>query len=194
MIPAFNHSHVLPPFEGDRLNSAQSSPYKATVDELVRRFATSPERSSILDGLFRYRAELRKHGFVKGFQWLDGSFVEDVETRDGRPPGDIDLVTFAYPPEGSSNAEIGHLFATVDLFNRERCKENYRCDTTIVNLTTSPEWLVTQSRFWYGLYSHRRGDALWKGMLELPLDCDDATAQSVLSQLLHQGDLDAGST
>jgi hypothetical protein len=61
----------------------------------------------------------------------------------------------------------------------------------IVNLSTAPEWLVTQTRYWYGLFSHRRADALWKGMLQLPLDSDDELARTALATL--QGDTDARS-
>jgi len=194
VIPPFNHSHVLPPFEGERLISAHSSPYLVGSSQLVQRFAISGERRVILDGLLRYRAQLRHLGFLRGFQWLDGSFVEDVEAREGRAPGDIDLVTFAHPLTGMSNDDIKAMMASrPDVFVHERCKERFHCDTSLVNLTTSPEWLVTQTRYWYGLYSHRRGDALWKGLLQLPLDSDDDVARAMLDLLMSQGDHDAGS-
>jgi hypothetical protein len=185
VIPAFNHSHVLPPFEGERLTRAHSSPYLVATSELVQRFANSAPRSVILDGLLRYRADLRSLGFVSGFQWLDGSFVEDVEAREDRAPKDIDLVTFAYAPAGMSKPQINQMMAgRPHLFDRDACKTGFLCDTFLVNLTTSPESLVTQTRYWYGLYSHRRGDALWKGMLQLPLDSDDAAARAMLDPLM----------
>ncbi len=194
MIPNFNHSYVLPPFEGERMTSAHSSPYPVSASELVQRFATSAPRCVILDGLLRYRTELRSLGFVQGFQWLDGSFVEDVESREDRAPKDIDVVTFAHRPVGMNDQQVKAMLTTrTDLFVQERCKEGFHCDTNLVNLTTSPEWLVTQTRYWYGLYSHRRGDALWKGMLQLPLDSDDVAARTMLDPLMPQGDDDAGS-
>ena len=195
VIPAFNHSHVLPPFEGERTTSANSSPYLVEASELVQRFATSTERCVILDGLLRYRAELRALGFVQGFQWLDGSFTENIEARENRPPKDVDLVTFSHRPAGMNDAAIqSTLAARPDLFDQERCKHQFHCDTNIVSLSARPEWLVTQTRYWYGLYSHRRGDALWKGMLQLPLDSDDTVARSILDRLLTRGDADAGPT
>jgi hypothetical protein len=194
VIPAFNHSHVLPPFEGERMNTAHSSPYVVTASELVQHFTRSAARCLIIDGLMHYRAELRNLGFLQGFQWLDGSFVEDVEARESRAPNDIDVVTFARPPAGMSTGDIRQMMATrPDLFDQDRCKQGFHCDTTLVNLTTSPEWLVTQTRYWYGLYSHRRGDALWKGMLQLPLESDDVAAQAMLDALLPQGDPHVGS-
>jgi hypothetical protein len=192
VIPAFTRFHVLPPFEGERIASAHSSPYPVTCGELVRRFASGAERCAILDGLLRYRSELRGLGFAHGFQWLDGSFVEDVETLEKRPPRDIDVVTFAYPPPGLSQEQTRNLLRQrPDLFDQARCKQDFRCDVNIVNLSTAPEWLVTQTRYWYGLFSHRRADALWKGMLQLPLDSDDELARTALATL--QGDTDARS-
>jgi hypothetical protein len=192
VIPAFNHSHVLPPFEGERMTSPHSSPYPVSASELVQRFAISAPRCVILDGLLRYRAELRSLGFVQGFQWLDGSFVEDVEAREQRAPNDIDVVTFAHAPIAMNKTQINQMMASrPDLFDQERCKEGFHCDTNLVNLTTSPEWLVTQARYWYGLYSHRR-DGLWKGMLQLPLDSDDVAARAILDLLMPQGEPDAG--
>ncbi|NUP86357.1 MAG: hypothetical protein HUU30_11475 [Burkholderiaceae bacterium] len=157
--------------------------------------AGSRERCAILAGLFRYRAALRALGFTRGFQWLDGSFVEDVEAREDRPPNDIDVVTFAHPPDGMLKEQVQQLLDDhPDLFDHDRCKAGFHCDTSIVNLTTSPEWLVTQTRYWYGLFSHRRGDALWKGMLQLPLESDDETATALLDARLNPGSEDAGAT
>lgn len=193
MIPAYNHSHVLPPFEGERLTHAHSSPYLVSTSELVQRFATSAPRSVILDGLLRYRSELRSLGFLNGFQWLDGSFVEDVEAREDRAPKDIDLVTFAHAPARMGKPQIIQMMASrPDLFDRDACKAGFLCDTFLVNLTSSPESLVTQTRYWYGLYSHRRGDALWKGLLQLPLDSDDLAARAMLDPLMPQGEAHAG--
>ena len=195
MIPAFNHSYVLPPFEGEHLTRARSSPYEVTATELTHRFAASARRRLILDGLLRYRGELRSLGFVRGFQWLDGSFVEDVEAREDRAPNDVDLVTFAHPPAGMTHAQINEMLSTrSDLFDRERCKKGFLCDAFLVNLTRSPERLVDDARYWYGLYSHRRGDALWKGLLQLPLDSDDDAARLMLDPLLNVGGSDAGTT
>lgn len=177
------------------MNSAHSSPYLVTSSELVQRFASSRQRCIVLDGLLRYRSELRGLGFVQGFQWLDGSFVEDVEARENRPPNDIDVVTFAHGPAGMSAPHIKQMLgARPEIFEHERCKREFHCDTSIVNLSTAPEWLVLQTRYWYGLYSHRRGDALWKGMLQLPLNSDDDAARALIDPLMHQGEPDAGST
>jgi hypothetical protein len=68
--------------------------------EVAQRFAGLPGRRHLVEGLLRYRADLAKLGFVRGFQWLDGSFAEDVEANEQRTPNDIDVVTFAHSPAG----------------------------------------------------------------------------------------------
>ena len=175
------------------MSSATVSPYVVSMSELVRRFATGAARRCILDGLLRYRGELRTLGFIEGFQWLDGSFVEDVESRESRAPNDIDVVTFARPPlHTTTRVQVQQLLdARPALFDRDSCKQGFHCDTTLVNLSTSPEWLVKQTRYWYGLYSHRRGDAVWKGMLEAPLVSDDALARDLLDAMSVERDSDA---
>jgi hypothetical protein len=67
------------------------------MSEVVLRYGVTAERAAILTGLLDYRAALRNVGIMDGFQWLDGSFVEDVEAIRSRPPSDIDVVTFAHP-------------------------------------------------------------------------------------------------
>ncbi len=62
------------------------------------RFSTSSARCKILEGLLDYRQAMHRIGLVSGFQWLDGSFLEDVETIEKREPRDIDVVTFFHTP------------------------------------------------------------------------------------------------
>ena len=91
---------VLPPYTGaDPTQSATMSPYKVEFLEFAQQFATSQHRADLLNGLIAYREALRNIGLTQGFQWIDGSFVEDVEQSRGRPPADIDVVTFAYGPQ-----------------------------------------------------------------------------------------------
>lgn len=193
MVPDFSHSHVLPPFVGQRLSHAQGSPYVVTAVQLVQRFASNSRRQTILRGLFTYRARLREFGFVSGFQWLDGSFVENVEAAQSRPPNDVDLVTFSHPPGGMSATQVNAMLqANLDVFDRDRCKATFHCDTFLVNLSKAPEKLVDDTRYWYGLYSHRKGDQVWKGLLQLPLASDDDMALAILDNAAAAGDEHAG--
>jgi hypothetical protein len=193
MIPDFNHSHVLPPFIGDKLSQGSGSPYVVSALELTERFAISPPRRTILLGFFAYRARLRGFGFSAGFQWLDGSFVEDIEAHQQRSPNDIDLVTFAHGPDGLSATETSAILqANLDVFDRDRCKATFHCDAFLVRLKRPPEKLVQDVRYWYGLFSHRKSDQLWKGLLQLPLESDDELALAMLDNATSTGEQDAG--
>ena len=98
-IPAWNEMGLLPPIDPELPTSPQRSPYSVTLLDVVMRFSTSAERRKVLRGFLDYRAGLHKMGFCNGFQWLDGSFLEDVEILERRPPKDIDVVSFLRAPE-----------------------------------------------------------------------------------------------
>ena len=184
MIPSLNQSGVLPPFvpELDPSNRAAMAPYPASITEFVSRYSHSEERKIILKGLLSYRAKLLSVGVTEGIQWLDGSFVEDVETNRGRPPNDIDLVTFAHRPDHLSDDDNWRDFVmkNMELFNPELTKKIYCCDAYFVDLSTKPLYLVNATKYWFGLFSHQRESYLWKGMVEIPLMCCDEEAQSLL--------------
>jgi len=194
MIPEFNHSHVLPPFLGsDPRAVAQTSPFAVSMRELVERFCHQAGRRPLLIGLLKYRAELASLGFVRGFQWIDGSFAEDVEASQNRAPNDIDLVTFAHSPTELTSAEIATLLnAHPHLFQPEQAKAAFGCDAYIVPLDKSPELLVKRTAYYFSLFSHRRGDHVWKGLLQVPLKSDDVHAWELL-QNTEPGDRDVAS-
>lgn len=188
MIPNFEVSGVLPPFLGCPTQPANQAPYKVTLDEFVSHFSTSDERKKILEGFLEYRVKLKSLGVNDGFQWLDGSFVEDVEKVRGRPPNDIDLVTFAFRPSGLDDNSMRTLMTdNSDIFFSKSAKVKFSCDAYFVDLTTKPKFLVSQSRYWFGLFSHQRSTSLWKGMLEVDLTDDE----NPVIQKLKNGDYDA---
>ena len=177
MIPTFNHSHVLPPYSGDSpKQAALSSPYETSAVELVSRLGSTRERRALLSGLFAYRQALRDLGFVQGFQWLDGSFLEDVETLERRFPRDIDVVTFLRTP-----AE--YVPSDDDIAVLNRAKVQFYVDAYFVELDElSPDVVVAQSAYWYSMWSHRRNQA-WKGFLQIDLAAtDDVRASHWLAQ------------
>lgn len=179
---------VLPPFLGEEPGDrAHMSPYPTSMVEVVQRYATSAERIAILRGLISYRSKLRDLGYREGQQWLDGSFVEDVELIRKRPPKDIDIVTFA-PVRGTQDEKMQHILENLDIFDPERAKEQYSCDAYFVDLTVSPLLLVDTTRYWFGLFSHQRETSLWKGMLQVPMLSDDDAAEAVL----HNAELNLG--
>ncbi len=98
-IPAFDGIlNVLPPHSGDPTNPSDLSPYTCTMVELCGRFNTSAARKRILLGLLDLRAELYLLDF-RGFQWLSGSFVENIEIHERRDPNDVDTITIAETPD-----------------------------------------------------------------------------------------------
>ncbi|WP_198972071.1 DUF6932 family protein [Xylophilus sp. ASV27] len=189
MIPSFNHSHVLPPFLGsDPSVAAQVSPFVTSMRELVERFCHLEGRRALLDGLLKYRAELARLGFLRGFQWIDGSFVEDVEVSEKRAPNDIDVVTFSYAPAGLSSTQVTQLLKEhPQVFQPEQAKATFRCDPSIVPLDKSPENLVKRASYYFNLFSHRRGDHVWKGLLQIPLESDGVEARELLENAQSGG-------
>lgn len=180
-IPAYTHDGVLPPFigpDGPGGAAEDMSPYMATATEVVATFGLTDERREILRGWLRHRAALRTAGFDAGFQWLDGSFVEKKD------PEDLDVVSFLYRPAGvADGAALAKLMrANAGLFVRSRVKAEYHLDFLPVDLDGSPEALIGLTRYFLGLFSHRRVDYLWKGMLQVRLEdeADDTVALASL--------------
>ena len=171
MIPAFNISNVLPPFCGDDPTSSSNvSPYEVSMSDLVNRFGTTPQRIEILKGLIKYRARLAELNITSGFQLIDGSFVENCEALRGRAPSDVDIVTFAYRPEGQLQNIVQN---NLDIFDPNQSKITFKCDAYFVDLNKAPDLIATDSFYWFGLFSHQRATSLWKGMLKIPLISDD---------------------
>jgi hypothetical protein len=188
--PPFNDQGVLPPHLAGPAATYSRSPYVVTLAEFVERFATSEPRRRILRGYLDYRAELHAVGFADGYQWLDGSFVEAVEVTRGRPPNDLDIVTFYGRPAGAATDgswEAGLSRDRPELFDPRRTKTEFKCDTYYVCQTTDdPRLLVEVATYWYGLFSHRRDAGIWKGMVQVPLEGvdGDREARKILNEKL----------
>lgn len=183
VIPMFNASMVLPPFVGDNPGiKASMSPYKAQISDVVKRFATSSDRLILLQGLLLYRHALRQCGVLDGFQWLDGSFVDDVEKVRNRAPADIDLVTFASRPAASDGPGMQQwVAANGALFDPQQTKVKFACDAFFIDLRKPPDLLVQDTSYWFGLFSHQRATSRWKGMIQVPMQSDDADASKFLA-------------
>lgn len=184
-IPLWTSAGVLPPVDVIEPTSQARSPYRITLTDLVLRFATSVDRCRILDGLLRYRKALHSAGLSKGFQWVDGSFLENVELIRGRSPGDIDVVTFFELPSGTTEFDLDREHP--NLFDHAFVKATYFVDSYPQNLDTPPNELVWWSSYWYGVWSHQRDSLLWKGFLSIDLDiADDLDASLQLVKLTKE--------
>lgn len=198
-IPGWNSSGVLPPInERDPIASEGRSPYNSSLVGLVERFGTSPRRIAILRGFLSYRSQLHAVGLIDGFQWLDGSFCEDVETLRGKDPDDIDVMTFyCLPkremPEGDVVNAI--LVANPSLFDHDLVKGNFLVDFYMESLEQPATILVEKVVYWHGLFSHWNIDKMknvahrtWKGLVRVDLSpLDDSDAIDLLDQLETQG-------
>lgn len=162
--------------------SEQRSPYIMPIDIFVQFFGFTHTRRNLLTGLLKYRALLYSTGISNGFQWINGSFVENTEERQKREPNDIDCVTFFYPPTTKSQKEFAD--SNQLLFNHDKIKDIYFIDSYYVTLPTCTEkQLIDSTCYWYSLWSHNK-DYVWKGFIEIPLnESVDHSAQEILASL-----------
>ena len=178
-IPDWDALGVLPPHDERNPTGQARSPYRASLVDFVERFASSPERVAIVRGFLDYRAALHRLGYVTGFQWLDGSFSEDVERVEGRPPRDVDVVSFVHAPSAASAATEGDEVA----LDHDGAKERFLVDGYFVELDElDSRSIVAWSAYWYSMWSHRRTQT-WKGFVQVELaPGQDADAAAALDQ------------
>lgn len=184
-FPNWNHQGIVPPVPPAPLLATDypRSPYQVSLVDVVQRFSTSPKRIEILRGFLRYRAALHSAGLTQGFQWLDGSFLENKEKMLLQGPEDIDVATFYHLPTGITQSQLNisdPLTFGPDGLAR---KAHYSVDAYLISLGMSPiERLVAQSHYWYGVFSHSRRNFLWKGFLQIDLTSgEDAAAAAFMA-------------
>jgi len=181
-IPNFDHNLVLPPHIGDPAERSQLSPYPCTSLELCQRFATSVPRKAILVSFLDFRHRLRALGLLNAIQWVDGSFVEDIEQQEGRAPRDMDVITIYWSYNVAFQQNLVN--SLPEFMDPLLSKDNFSLDHYPFDAGYSPMRTVEMSRYWAQLFSHnRRG--VWKGMLSIQVDTplDDANALTYLQQL-----------
>ncbi|TGR53372.1 hypothetical protein EN794_011835 [Mesorhizobium sp. M00.F.Ca.ET.151.01.1.1] len=166
-VPSWNAAGLLPPIDLNDPVSRLRSPYLVSVLDFVAGLATTDERRVIADGLLRYRAGLHRLGFVDGFQWVNGSFCTDVETHEGRPPGDVDVVTFLHTPVDMDRAAV--VAHNPQFFLSPLAKEKFHCDAYVVDFGGKPESVANLAAYWSSVWGHTRA-GIWKGFLQISLN------------------------
>jgi hypothetical protein len=175
-IPSFDHNNVLPPHLGTPTDKSDLSPYPCSILELCQEFASSRERIDILKGFLDFRDSMRQNGIINGFQWLNGSFLENIENSDQRPPNDIDVVTFF---GGLSNADLYSIQQNFpDFSGPPLAKHNFYVDNYPVDYTYSPDATVELTRYWVQLFTHNRIGS-WKGILRVEINTQNEDAQAI---------------
>lgn len=187
-LPEWNSQGFLPAIlPGEEGHSRNRSPYVISCSELVERFGSSNKRLKILQGFLSYRKKLHELGLVQGMQWLDGSFVENIEVLEDRDPNDIDVVTFAHMPAGENQKSLFE--ANESLFSHATARSKYKVDGYYIFLDVQANQnFIKQITYWYSMWSHTRSEQ-WKGFLQLDLNnTDDAQASELLTSLLESAD------
>ncbi len=110
--------------------------------------------------------------------------MEHVEEKESRPPNDVDVVTFAYLPEGETQKTLAK--RAQHLFDTKKTKQNFKVDAYFVQLgspITNRE--VRSISYWYSMWSHRR-DFMWKGFVQVELDDRGENVKNILNQMREE--------
>lgn len=170
MIPEFEESGILPPYigeTGDERIKGHLSPYKCDTLELCIRFGTSKERVEILKKLILFRNKMNDENIQYGFQWLYGSFSENIEVTQNRSPEDLDLMTFY---RGFTIEELEGLKKSFpDFFSYKKSKKKYALDHTSFFIGVSPEFTIDILSNSMQLCTHTRS-GIWKGIVRIEIN------------------------
>lgn len=181
MIPPFDHNNVLPPYQGgDPTIRGCMSPYKSDIMEFCQHFAMTQERIAILKGFVSFRLECLKFGVQCGYQWIDGSFVENVEVSQRRAPNDVDVVTMFALPDVIMQMVIANNFPA--FVSPRLSKMLYKVDHYPCLVNDTPFKTIESVKYWNQLFGHNR-EGVWKGMVELPLYNNDVMDMQALNYL-----------
>jgi len=177
---------VIPPIRPEQPGySPDRSPYIADIESVVTRFGTTKARIDILKGFLSYRNRFYDLGVTEGFQWIDGSFCQDIENIESRDPGDIDVVTFYYIPHFEAGPDQTFIDTFLPLLDSDFTKPNFNVDAYGMQLgTTFSPATIKQLSYWYSMWSHRKSDNMWKGFVQVPLSpVADKQAISYLNEI-----------
>ena len=149
---------------------------------MIRFGSASVGRRGLLSGLLNFRAALHGVGLTRGFQWIDGSFVENVESSRGRAPADIDVVTFFYIPDGHTEESFASAFP--DFFNPRAMKWDFGIDAYLAGINLNDlETIASRAAYWHDIWSHTR-EGLRKGYVEVDLDPgEDEAVRAALNRM-----------
>jgi hypothetical protein len=183
-LPDFDHNHVLPPFINESPgNPANHSPYVCSINEFCEKFATTPTRIHLLKNFVKFRIKIHDSKITEGFQWVDGSFLENKEKALDQNPNDIDVATFFQVTSPDTEQKVKTDFP--DFSHRKLAKDNYKLDHLLIHIPAlNPYDLIRSTNFISKLFSYsRRG--VFKGLVEIHLNTidEDIAALEYLEKL-----------
>jgi Family of unknown function (DUF6932) len=185
-VPAFDARGLMPPFLGSDAVTKDRSPYEVTMPEIVASLGTTQVRRGLIRGLLDYRGLLTQLGYTTGVQFIDGSFAENIEAREGREPDDIDVFSYLMRPahyqDPTTWAASGFAEWSSEIVDRARNRLRFRLDTYAIAVDQhGPLRLIIETIYWYSLFAHKRITHDWKGFLRVRLSAtDDAAARTLL--------------
>ncbi len=120
---------------------------------------------------------------ANAIQWLDGSFLEDIEQLENRDPHDLDLITIYWGYDIPFQQNL--VTSVPEFMDPQLSKANLLLDHYPFDAGYSPLQTVEMSRYWAQLFSHNR-NGVWKGMLAIHLNtpADDLAAQVHLQNVV----------
>ena len=179
-MPSFNwwNSEGLIPHELDSPDLPNRSPYRISLDRLIRDFGQTQTRRALLADFLAYRASLHQIGIVQGFQWINGSFVENIEQTEVRAPNDIDVVTFFHMPCGYTEESL--LYSHQAVLDHYAVRLEYSIDAYYVCLDVEDYYATYSYNHWNSFWSQDRYGRR-KGYLEIDLsDDEDENALTII--------------
>jgi hypothetical protein len=186
-LPPFDMRGLLPPFNGIDPTAEDRSPYFCSMTELCSAFGTTDHRKGLLRNLISYRALIASDEYIEGIQFINGSFVENVEVIEGRHPNDIDVFSILVPPVKYQNdhtvwLSTGSAFWQNEIVDNAKNKVRFSVDCYALMLNFGDiGGFLRHSLYWYSLFSHRRSNHEWKGFAAVPLNtADDQVAFSAM--------------
>lgn len=182
-IPEWNPLGILPPVHPGVSPAARNrTPYRADLLDFLKHFSGTLARIELLEGFLEYRKALHGIGIVSGFQWINGSFAENIELLEGRDPRDIDCVTFYVMPDREDEESL--YYKNPHIFNHNEVKSTFHVDSYYITIEdTLTQEMIENITYWYSMWSHRR-DLVWKGFIQLDIDpAQDKEAHRLLENL-----------
>jgi hypothetical protein len=175
----FNEQGLLPTYIGSPIDPTRRSPYEYNINTFARDFINgyagfnTERRSKIVIGLLEYRQLLYKNGIVKGFHWLDGSFVTNKELLLNSAPNDLDVFSIFELPEGDSQESLADKFPY--LTDHDQIKQDLSLDTYFYFVDTKNfnyDMTIKNAIYYHSLWTQYKNTSLHKGYIRVDLSPD----------------------